>query len=378
MAKSLEIPQDIINSVIAAVGEDTLLLKQCALVSSSFLLPSRKQLFSRITLRNDKTCRGIHQLLVQNPIIQSSVRSINLYMDWDLSGFTLINGTSLPAFLRLPFCCLERFYIDLSRAAQSLDWNSFSSELKDALSNIIHSFNLKILSFRGITNVPTTFFLHIVHLTTLELYGVSPIDSGYEISSPLIRVSNGVAPKTSHVVVDRLIWRLKSVDKRTIFPFISLFLTNSEHKVTRSIFLPFMCRLRFFEIFLYLEHDFFTTDDFGILSFLMRSLSISLTSPATLEHLEFNITLYDNDNYFDEESFYESLRDAEVWSHLESIATHPTGSRLQRVDINIKYSFRCDDNGDEPSEDEVMKAVLDGLPLLRTKDILFVKAVVSR
>ena len=141
-----------------------------------------------------------------------------------------------------------------------------------------------------------------------------------------------------------------------------------------------MCRLRFFQILLYLELfcvTRVTTDDFGILSFLMSSLSISLTSPATLEHLEFNIRLSGSDNDFDHESFYESLRDAEVWSHLESIATHPTGSRLRRVDINIKYSFRCDDNGYEPSEDEVMEAVLDGLPLLRTKDILFVKAEIG-
>jgi hypothetical protein len=78
MAKSVEIPQDIIDSIIAEVGDDTGpgLLKQFSLVSSSFLLPSRKQLFSRITIRNDKTCQGIHQLLVQNPVIQSLVRTI--------------------------------------------------------------------------------------------------------------------------------------------------------------------------------------------------------------------------------------------------------------------------------------------------------------
>ena len=137
-----------------------------------------------------------------------------------------------------------------------------------------------------------------------------------------------------------------------------------------------MCRLRFFQISVYIEVAFFvTTDDFDILSFLMGSLSTSLTSPATLEHLEFNITLYDNDNYFDEESFYESLRDAEVWSHLDSIATHPTGSRLQRVDINIDYSFCADNYGYQLLENEVMQPVLDALPLLRSKDILFVKAV---
>ena len=228
MAKSLpvEIPQDIIDSVIAAAGEDTRLLKQCALVSSSFFLPSRKQLFSRITLRNDKTCQRIHQIFAQNPILQSSVRAITLD-DGNYGGgkdVDLATSTALPAFLWLPFCCLECFSIDYPC---HWDWNRLSSELKDALSNIIHLSNLKTLSLLGITEVPTAFFLHIFHLTTLELRRPSPIDSGYEISSSPTRSSNGVASKTSQVVVDRLLWSMTSVDERTIFLFISLFLTNS-------------------------------------------------------------------------------------------------------------------------------------------------------
>ena len=136
-----------------------------------------------------------------------------------------------------------------------------------------------------------------------------------------------------------------------------------------------MCRLRFFQIFVYLDSA--TTYDFGILSFLMGSPSISLTSPATLEHLEFNISFsFDPDEFQGKDLFYQDLREADVWSHLDSIATLPTGSRLQRVDINIFYYFRYY-NGNEPSEDAVVEAVLDGLPLLRTKDILFVKAVAS-
>ena len=35
-------------------------VKQCALFSSSFLRPSRKQLFSGITLNSDQICHGIH------------------------------------------------------------------------------------------------------------------------------------------------------------------------------------------------------------------------------------------------------------------------------------------------------------------------------
>jgi len=109
----------------------------------------------------------------------------------------------------------------------------------------------------------------------------------------------------------------------------------------------------------------------------MDSLCISLTSPATLEHLKFNIVFrgQEMENYYHE--FYNNLRSAEVWGHLDSITTLPTGSQLQRVDINIDYSLRESDYYGEPDEDVVLKIVLDKLPLLRTNAILFVKAFVG-
>ena len=33
-----------------------------------------------------------------------------------------------------------------------------------------------------------------------------------------------------------------------------------------------------------------------------------------------------------------NLRQIDVWSYLDSITTHPAGSQLLRVDINISYS----------------------------------------
>jgi hypothetical protein len=123
-------------------------------------------------------------------------------------------------------------------------------------------------------------------------------------------------------------------------------------------------------------------DDFGVLSFLMGSLGMSLTSPASLEHLEFDIRFQDSYPFdsdiitpFNPDRFIENLRDADVWSHLDSIITHPAGSRLKRIDINIDYTFRCNDFREEHVRDEnvVLKAVLDGLPSLSTKGILFVK-----
>ena len=134
-----------------------------------------------------------------------------------------------------------------------------------------------------------------------------------------------------------------------------------------------MCRLRFFEIhfdFGYASEPDYDRD-FRILSVLMGSLFMSLTSPATLEHLEFNIRF----DSISEGIFYENLRNADVWSYLDSITTYPTSSRLRRVDININYFvYEEDEDGDEDVENEILKVVLDGLPLLRTKGILFVKA----
>ena len=383
-AKSMDIPQDIIDNVIAAVGDsdDKCLLKQCALVSSSFLRPSRKQLFSRITLRSDRTCQGIHQFLVQNPVIQSFVRTITLMDSWGYMIPEWMNGTSLLAILRLPFSCLECFSIIVHRDfgnRYSWDWNSFSSELKDALSNIIlHSSSLKTLSLRGIAKVPITFFLRIVHLTTLELHSLSPNDFGDENSSSLAQAApKGVAPTASHTVIDRCVWHFRKGRMRgTRFPLSAYFsLIQDREGPTESIFLPFMCRLRFFKI--YIDLGSATMYDFDILSLLMGSLRISLTSPATLEHLEFNIWFRGFSNNFDTYRFYDDLRNAEVWSHLDSIITQPTGSRIQRVDICINYSFRYDAEDEEPDEDRVMEAVLDGLPSLRTKGILFVKAILA-
>jgi hypothetical protein len=232
----MDIPQDIIDNVIAAVGDDTRVLKQCTLVSFSFFHPSRKQLFSRIILRNDQTSQGIHHFLVENPVIQSYVRSITLTDDNDSQEAwrnpKWMNGKSLLAILRLPFCCLECFSIDVHPywAPNSYNWNDdFSSDLKDALSNVIHSSILKIISLKGITNVPITVFLHIVHLTTLELHSILPFEfSDQSSSSQTQAASKGVTPMASDAVIDQCIWsfgRRKQAlyDNWYEIPFISFF-----------------------------------------------------------------------------------------------------------------------------------------------------------
>jgi len=225
-----------------------------------------------------------------------------------------------------------------------------------------------------LVNVPITLFLG-VHLTNLELDSLSPDDFDGEKSSSLTpAASKGVATTASHTAIDQCIWSLWEGVYGTRFPSTSDYfsLIRDMEGRTEPIFLPFMCRLRYFEINIDPDSAFMV--DFNILSFLMRSLCVSLTSPATLEHLKFNICFCGNNNDFEHYEFYKDLRDADVWGHLDSIITHPTSSRLQRVDIDIRYSFRYDDDILEPDNDRILEAVLDALPSLREKGILFVEA----
>ena len=150
--------------------------------------------------------------------------------------------------------------------------------------------------------------------------------------------------------------------------YFSIIQTRS-HRPFDLIFLPFLSRLCFLEIYLGLTSG--SADDFEILASLMGSLSISLTSPV-----EFNIR-FRGCNNFNPNTFYENLRNACSRLRLDSVATHPTISQL-RVDININGAFHCehdDGPGVEPDKDKVLKAVLSGLSSLCVKGILFVKAV---
>jgi hypothetical protein len=198
MANTLVIPQDIIDTIIEAVGDDNHLLKTCAVVSSSFLLPSRKSLFSEIYLRSDQACQRLHQFLLENPVVQSFVRKI--IINWPSEAYLRLNGTALIAILRLPFCCLESFtwYNNTER-----HWNGFSSDLQEALSNIIRSPALRVLGLNRI-DMPMM-LLQGIHLTELVLNSPSLDDFvGMQSSSPPAAPEEVVT--TTQTVIDKCKW----------------------------------------------------------------------------------------------------------------------------------------------------------------------------
>ena len=202
-----------------------------------------------------------------------------------------MNPTSLLPILRLPFCCLECFSIVLGLdywIRKYWDWNCFISGMKDAILSIVQSSTFKTLSLKGIM-VPTTFFLSIVHPTTLELHSLPLSDFAGKNSNSLTGpASKRIAPMASHTVIDRCVWNFRSRRREhvcgTRFPSSAYFSLIDDREVpTQLVFLPFMSHLRDFEI--YIDIGSVSMYDLRISSFLIGWLCISLTSPATLEHL---------------------------------------------------------------------------------------------
>jgi hypothetical protein len=104
----MAIPQEIkeiINEIIEALGDEKLWLKNCTLVSSSFLLACRRCLWCKISLRPG--LKGLHQVFVQNPVLQSFVTSITIICH----GYRIYDSSEhdLTAVLRLPFCRMRSF-----------------------------------------------------------------------------------------------------------------------------------------------------------------------------------------------------------------------------------------------------------------------------
>jgi len=178
-----------------------------------------------------------------------------------------------------------------------------------------------------------------------------------EYSSSLTSAAaKDVVKMASQTAIDHCIWH---------FPDLV------EGLPTGLIFLPFMSHLRFLQIDV--DAGAANPNDLDVLSFLLRSLQISLTSP-TLEHLKCDIKFYAD--CYALENFRQELREYDIWGHLDSMITHPTGSQLQRMDIDITYYFYEGDDIQDLGDTggQICGVILEVLPSLREKGILFVTA----
>jgi hypothetical protein len=102
MAPSVQIPQDVLESIVDKLQDDIDILKACAVVSHAFLTPSRRHLFFSIRLDNPTTSRRLCNLFTIRSEIALELRLFlltgteHLYRESWLS-----NDKYLPTILKM-------------------------------------------------------------------------------------------------------------------------------------------------------------------------------------------------------------------------------------------------------------------------------------
>jgi hypothetical protein len=175
-------PQELIDNIIGNIEVDEkYLLRTLSLVSRSFLYPSRKKLFAKIALIRQERSHGLLSVFTQHQYIQSSVRHLDIHYQGSHCGPGPIHEPTLLSLLRLPLLSLRTLVLHLD---SELRWPKLSSDLRDALSDMIHSPSLTSFELIRAVHIPTTLFLGLKRVRSLNLYRVhlSDVDDKHGVS----------------------------------------------------------------------------------------------------------------------------------------------------------------------------------------------------
>jgi len=142
------LPQDIIHAVIEKISpNDIETLKQCSVVSQSFLVPSQKQLFSviHLTLKGRFSCQRLHHLLLNAPHIATYIRELHVVFFSDSPHLQhtrkwIYGEETFPHLLQLMKPWLKSF--SLAGKYNSVNWALFPPELQNAILDLCTSPNL--------------------------------------------------------------------------------------------------------------------------------------------------------------------------------------------------------------------------------------------
>jgi hypothetical protein len=210
MVESLSIPQEIIDTIIGAIDvRDKALLKKCALISHSFLHPSRKQLYSIISLNSVQDCQRLCRMDVQAQYLQLFVKTLHIIDSDDLQEESVFHddSESLLPILRLPLRRLE--ILSVSSAGDYGHWDSLTDNVKNALRNMIHSSPLTSLTLRSILGVPIDLFLGLTKLHMLDLDDVFLDVLNIPPHAHVLQIeefSEETIKTTGDTVIERFIW----------------------------------------------------------------------------------------------------------------------------------------------------------------------------
>jgi hypothetical protein len=203
MVKSLSIPQEIIDSIIGKIDvQDKALLKKCALISHSFLHPSRKQLYSFISLNSGQDCQRLCRMDVQTRYLRLFVKTLHIS---DVFAESILNNEYLLPILRLPLRRLET--LSVSSEEYYVPWDILTDNMREALWNVIHSSPLTSLTLRSILEVPIDLFLGLTKLHMLDLDDISlDVLNIPPHVQQIAELSEGTIKTTGDIVVERFRW----------------------------------------------------------------------------------------------------------------------------------------------------------------------------
>ncbi|KAF8226938.1 hypothetical protein L208DRAFT_1299292 [Tricholoma matsutake] len=353
MTNSLSFPQEIIDSIVETI-DDKVSLESCASTSRSFLYPSRKRLFSSISLHSSAESRNFYDILSRNPYIQSFVKTLWIY-DHGTESRCMCDNEDLLSILQLPLRCLETFAVSYS-VMIALDWNTLSADMKAAFWDIVHSSSLTSFILRHAMDVPLDIFLGLTSVRALDLNCVD-LDifdnKHWDPTSQVTSLSeNTASPTDRSLAVERISWSLPLRRYSTRFPFMS-------YPRFVDFNVPYLFTLTQFDFFL-------------------LALGSSLQSPATLEHLTLKCGITLPYVY----AFVQALRALDEWTLLDNVIASSTGSQLHRVDVNIILRVPNVTESmlyGEPIAMHQVKALLfQKLPQLSAKGILSVEVLLAQ
>ena len=166
-SRMINIPLDIIHSIVHHVRNDPSTLKQWSTISRSFLIPCRKHLFSTIHLSHGEDppspspCTRLYETLHHNPQLVHNIRTLHVANDADWT----LKDPSFPKLMGIiaDQGTLREFSFNM-RGCGSTHWpTSFPDTHQSAVYNLL-----------GTTGLETVRFYNFCLLFPIEAIGACP------------------------------------------------------------------------------------------------------------------------------------------------------------------------------------------------------------
>ncbi|KAF5376256.1 hypothetical protein D9615_008524 [Tricholomella constricta] len=192
MSLSLSIPEDIISAILDQLSPDIDSLKQCSLVSRSFLPHCQKLLFSDICLDHPTRSRRLYHFITNNPSFIPYIRRINIISIFrgpsrDDPEWMTCEDTLAPLLQTLHN--LHAFGL-INQPLRPLPWHKLPADLRSTILNL----SVPSITLDNVANVPIGLFGRFVRLKNLKLMRMKS-DPGHPLDlGPLASLSSPQGP----------------------------------------------------------------------------------------------------------------------------------------------------------------------------------------